>query len=447
MFELPEALFLDADEGDEITLESALADGSALPDWLDFDADHGVFYGTPGNADVGELAIRVYGTDRSGASVFTDFNLIVNNLNDAPDAADDLEEASATADAPFLLTLPQDAFSDEDVGDTLTYSVTLDDGEALPSWLSFDAETLTLQGTPDYCDIGRLDLTVTVTDGQGESASSNFRLTISAPPGLQLDGTAGADALTGARSADTLRGWAGNDSLEGGEGDDLLDGGLGNDRLAGGSGDDLYVVDSNSDLVVEWDGEGFDTVQTALISYTLPAQVEALLYTGSGSITATGNASDNHMTGGASADRLLGLAGHDTLVGGLGNDSLTGGQGADRLTGGSGADRFIFLALSDSAPRAEARDVIVDFQRGIDRIDLSVLDANLTISGNQAFVWRGTAEFNAAAQVRMWYDATADQTLVEANVDTNRNTVELSIVLMGDYTQGAQALQAADIVL
>lgn len=447
MFELPEGLFLDADEDDAVTLEAGLADGSALPDWLDFDADHGVFYGTPGNADVGEITIRVHGTDLSGASVFTDFNLVVNNLNDAPERAFDLEDASATADAPFLLTLPQDAFIDEDVGDTLTYSVTLEDGQALPSWLSFDPDTLTLSGTPDYCDVGRLTLSVTVTDSQGESASSDFDLEISAPPGLLLEGTSGADELTGSRSGDTLRGWAGNDSLDGGEGDDLLDGGLGNDRLAGGRGDDTYLVDSNSDQVVEWEGEGYDTVQTALISYTLPTQVEALLYTGSGSITATGNASDNHITGGAGADRLLGLAGDDTLLGGLGNDSLTGGQGADRLIGGGGADRFIFLALSDSAPRAEARDVIVDFQRGIDRIDLSVLDANVTIGGNQAFVWRGTADFNAAGQVRMWYDAAADQTLVEANVDANRSTVELSIALIGDYTQGAQALQAADIVL
>ena len=111
-------------------------------------------------------------------------------------------------------------------------------------------------------------------------------------------GTAGADTLTGDASAnvidgldhnDTLSGAAGNDSLVGGAGNDSLDGGLGDDTMVGGLGDDVYVVDSANDVVTEAAAEGTDTVRTSLASYTLGADVEGLIYTGTGAFTGTGN--------------------------------------------------------------------------------------------------------------------------------------------------------------
>ena len=42
------------------------------------------------------------------------------------------------------------------------------------------------------------------------------------------------------------------------------------------------------------------------------------------------------------------------------------------------------------------RDVITDFTHGQDRIDLSAIDANSKIAGNQAFSWRGTGNFTGA---------------------------------------------------
>ncbi|MGO7216250.1 hypothetical protein ACCS75_35045, partial [Rhizobium ruizarguesonis] len=50
------------------------------------------------------------------------------------------------------------------------------------------------------------------------------------------------------------------------------------------------------------------------------ANVESLLYTGSGSFTGTGNALVNTIIGGAGNDLLDGGAGNDTLDGGGGND-------------------------------------------------------------------------------------------------------------------------------
>ncbi|WP_116453721.1 beta strand repeat-containing protein, partial [Pokkaliibacter plantistimulans] len=176
-FTLPQGLFGDADSSDSLTLSAALADGSALPAWLSFDASTGTFSGTPDNGDVGSLSIRVTATDTSGASVSSSFSLTVTNVNDAPTAGT-IGAQSATEDSAFTFTVPAGTFSDVDAGDSLTLSATLANGSALPSWLSFDASTGTFSGTPDNGDVGAISIRVTATDTSGASVSSSFSLTV-----------------------------------------------------------------------------------------------------------------------------------------------------------------------------------------------------------------------------------------------------------------------------
>ena len=83
-FAVPPASFTDADVGDTLTLSATLADGSPLPAWLSFNPATQTFSGTPLNGDVGSLSIRVTATDSSGASATQDFQVAVNNTNDAP---------------------------------------------------------------------------------------------------------------------------------------------------------------------------------------------------------------------------------------------------------------------------------------------------------------------------------------------------------------------------
>ena len=144
--------------------------------------------------------------------------------------------------------------------------------------------------------------------------------------------------MTGGSGADTLNGGAGNDTLNGGIGDDTLNGGTGNDTMVGGAGNDIYVVDSATDVVTEGANAGTDTVQTALATYTLGANVENLTNTGNGTFTGNGNGLANVITGGGGVDTLSGAAGNDTLNGGAGNDTLNGNQGNDTLNGGTGND-------------------------------------------------------------------------------------------------------------
>ncbi|MBN3053835.1 putative Ig domain-containing protein, partial [Pectobacterium brasiliense] len=81
------------------TLSATLADGSPLPSWITFNPATGTFSGTPDNADVGSLSIRVTATDGSNAAVYTDFSLTVTNVNDAPVVATPIPAQSVAQDS------------------------------------------------------------------------------------------------------------------------------------------------------------------------------------------------------------------------------------------------------------------------------------------------------------------------------------------------------------
>jgi Ca2+-binding RTX toxin-like protein len=111
---------------------------------------------------------------------------------------------------------------------------------------------------------------------------------------------------------------------------------------------------------------------------------------GAGSDIIYGSGAGNVLNGGPGTDDLFGFGGNDTLDAGAGNDSLIGGPGKDQLTGGLGPDAFLLFAFSDSGITAPTRDLIADFEQGIDKIDLHFLDANKTTAADDAFTFVGT---------------------------------------------------------
>ena len=229
-------------------------------------------------------------------------------------------------------------------------------------------------------------------------------------------GSALNDSLTGDAGANSLAGGAGNDLLSGGAGDDTMNGGTGNDTMIGGDGNDTYVVDAIGDRIIERGPGGVDTVITSLASYTLGANLERLVFSGTGNFIGTGNTGANIITGGA---------GNDTLSGGAGNDQLRGGGGLDQLTGGAGVDRFIFDNAS-LGPASADLVVVTDLDRSAkERLDLAGVDAVAGTAGDDAFTFIGTAGFgNVAGQLR-WTDLGASK-LVQGDVNGD-GVADLSI--------------------
>ncbi len=147
---------------------------------------------------------------------------------------------------------------------------------------------------------------------------------------------------TGNALDNVMTGNAGNNTLGGSDGNDIIDGGLGADTMRGGMGDDTFYVDNPGDAVVEYSGQGTDTVITGS-SYELFPNVENLTLTGTADIYGIGNSLDNLLIGNAGANSLDGKRGADTMIGGAGNDTYTVDNAGDTVSedAGGGVDTVI----------------------------------------------------------------------------------------------------------
>ena len=271
-------------------------------------------------------------------------------------------------------------------------------------------------------------------------ASANYILPEASIENIILTGN--ALQATGNSRANAITGNAFNN---------LLNGGAGNDVMTGLAGDDTYVVDAIGDQVIEALNAGNDTVQSS-VNFVLPDNVEALVLTGTGDLSGTGNALDNTLTGNTGKNVLAGGAGNDlyvidatdivteafgagtdtisigatysiaavanvenllltgsggfagtgnaldnaitgnsgnnSLVGGAGNDTIAGGGGTDTLAGGQGND---LLVVDD------ASDVVQELVgEGTDTVQSSVTYALPTGASGQVenLVLTGVANIN-----------------------------------------------------
>ncbi len=218
--------------------------------------------------------------------------------------------------------------------------------------------------------------------------------------GMQrLDGLGGNDIIIGGNNADTIDGGSGNDTIYGSQHSgnwayldndhDTIHGGDGNDTIYGNGATDVTL--SNVDRA----GEDSDVLYgDAGNDEIFGLFGDDLIYGGAGDDKLWGQSENDTIYGGDGNDRIGGGSGEDHLYGDAGNDVISGTGGRDWLTGGAGDDRFDWDHVTESTPGAANRDVIVDFfgagAKGGDVIDLSTIDANSGVGGNQAFIFGGT---------------------------------------------------------
>ncbi len=174
--------------------------------------------------------------------------------------------------------------------------------------------------------------------------------------------------VTGSGFNDILVGDVRANVLTGGAGNDRIDGRGGADTMIGGAGNDVYSVDKTLDLIVEDAGKGRDVAYVSVNGYTIAANVEQVVLSGSAYL-AYGNSAAN--TIGA-----LG-SGYHEIFGYGGNDRLYGGTGADNLWGGTGNDIYYVNSASDQ---------LIEYAD--EGIDLAVSTVSFELGGNSGNVER-----------------------------------------------------------
>ena len=310
----------------------------------------------------------------------------------------------------------------------------------------------------------------------------------------RLTGDGGANWIAGRGGNDTLAGMGGDDLLEHDGGNCVVDGGDGTDTLTmSGNGDFTHGVTVSLALqgAPQDTGEGLMTLISVenlsgsqhgdtLTGSDLPPApgggdgedrsgdddtgdderrddggAASAGHAGHAGNVLAGDLGDDLITGGNGDDTLLGdgvigidahglggsgpittwlvspdgPGGADTLIGGRGDDVLVGGGGADVLTGGHGADRFVYTSLGDSAPGA--RDVITDLENK-DVIDLSAIDADINLAGDQAF-HQVNAFTHHAGELVLDYDKAARMSHLSVDVNGD-GQADLVIDILGRAT-------------
>ncbi|MCA3081468.1 MAG: tandem-95 repeat protein, partial [Rhodocyclaceae bacterium] len=233
--------FKDVDTNDTLTLSAKLADGSALPSWITFNAATRTFSASPAAMNVGSASVVVTATDSGGLSASSSFAIDVR--------------------APSGVTLNGTTGTDVLIGGLGNDTIFAGNGNDVVAGgagndqlYGESGNDLLLGGAgSDYVSGG--DGTDILDGGEGNDLLNGGNGTD------LLAGGQGNDVLEGGAGADVLTDLQGNNLLNGQEGDDLILSGGGNNVLIGGSGRDTILSGSGNDAILFNRGDGVDNVQ------------------------------------------------------------------------------------------------------------------------------------------------------------------------------------------
>ena len=81
-----------------------------LPSWLSFNASTRTFSGTPLNANVGAIDVKVTATDSGSAAISDTFSITVTNTNDAPSVVNAIAGPSCDEDSALSFQFASECF-------------------------------------------------------------------------------------------------------------------------------------------------------------------------------------------------------------------------------------------------------------------------------------------------------------------------------------------------
>jgi Ca2+-binding RTX toxin-like protein len=252
---------------------------------------------------------------------------------------------------------------------------------------------------------------------------------------VTFDGSAethGYFVMYGGLGTDTFTGGAGNDGFYFGPGKfsqaDHVDGGGGVQNQLGLDGSYNFSAASalgtlggnfaNIQTIVLYAGDPRDVSNPYPNTYHIETNDLAVAAGKSLNIFAVQTIADFYFNGSAETDgsfKIFSGSGNDTLIGSANGDLIYGNLGADTMTGGGGDDVFLFTDVAQST--GPGTDRITDFTLG-DKIDLSQIDADTTLAGDQSFNFIGSGGFsNHAGELRAEYDAAHGVWTVQGDVN------------------------------
>lgn len=268
------------------------------------------------------------------------------------------------------------------------------------------ADTITTGDGNDIIKTGNGASTISAGQGVNHIIGGRNSDTVTAlDGGNYIDAGDGANSITSGGGDDTLLSGKGADTIIAGGGIDRITLRGGADTVDAGAGIDRLVIDYSAMTTDVTGGVASGNLGSGYVGHFGDVAVSTIDFEGSEQFTiATGAGNDSLTTGdgadvlrsGSGNDVLKGGGGGDKLSGGGGNDRLFAGLGVDHLTGGKQADVFVFLTIEE-AGSGKQRDVIGDFVSGVDRINLSAIDANANRNGDQSFIFIGNDDFSSRA--------------------------------------------------
>lgn len=302
--------------------------------------------------------------------------------------------------------------------------------------------------------------------------------------GVDIDGGAGDDTITGSNYNDILKGGEGRDTIVGGLGDDTIYGGASDDVITGGLGDDKIYGGAGSNTIYFNKGDGHDIVYSdggtdylhfngvsrdeltfasngkdLIIRYSDNGTVTLDSYFTEGSsvkwlwTTTYGNQTiesfiDNfnltyefaqigNVEGTENADAVIGTSGNDIIDALAGNDRIYGEAGDDTIDGGEGNDYIYGGAGNDTIHAGDGTDRVY----GEDGNDIIYGD-----SGDKNYLYGGAGndEFHSGTGVDEIHTGSGENTVyitdgtrAEVYLEGEKNTVYI----------GERASNGSDIYL